>query len=153
VSYGSTPPGSGPSPFSDPGPPASSYYGPPPTPRKSSAALWWGLGIGGAVLLLACGGTCTGLLMFGMNIAEEEIAAQLRDEPKFREHIGELQSLDMDLIASGAEDDDEVFVYKVRGSKGSGKVTIHEGEDDDGNTTVEKATLRLSDGTQVQVVP
>jgi hypothetical protein len=153
VSFGSSPSGSNPSPFSDPGPPASSYYGPPPTPRKSSAGLWWGLGIGGAVLLLACGGTCTGLLMFGMNIAEEEIAAQLRDEPKFREHIGELQSLDMDLIASGAEDDDEVFVYKVRGSKGSGKVTIHEGEDDDGNTTVEKATLRLSDGTQVQVVP
>lgn len=143
------PSGQNPQPYQTP---ASSFYGPPPPKQGPSAGLWIGLAIGG-VLLLVCGGGCVGLVMFGLNVSEEEITAQLRDNPKLREHIGEIQSLDMDIIASGAEDDDEVFVYRVKGDKGSGRLTIREGTNDDFDTIVEEATLRLSDGTEVQIVP
>ena len=143
-----SPPGPGQQPYK---PPASSFYG-PPQPPKSSAGLWIALAMGG-ILLLVCGGGCMGLLIFGMNISEQEIITQLRDNPKLREHIGEIQSLNIDLVASSAQDESEVFVYNVKGNKGSGTLTIHEGTSDDFETLVEEATLRLPDGTQVQIVP
>lgn len=133
-------------------PPATSFYGAPPPQKSSSAGLWIALAVAGVVLLV-CGGGCGALVFVGLNVAEEEIAAQVRDNPKLREHVGEIESLDMDIIASGAEDDDDVFVYRVKGSKGSGKLTIREGTTDGFDTTVEEATLRLPDGTTVQIVP
>ena len=132
-------------------PPAASFYGAPP-PKSSSAGLWIALAVAGVVLLV-CGGGCGALVVVGLNVAEEEIAVQLRDNPKLRDHVGEIESLDMDIIASGAEDDDDVFVYRVKGNKGSGKLTIREGTTDGFDTTVEEATLRLPDGTTVQIVP
>ena len=114
--------------------------------------MWIALAIGG-VLLMVCGGGCGALVVFGLNVAEEEIIAQLRDNPKLREHIGEIESLDLDIVASGAEDDSDVFVYRVKGNKGAGRLTIREGSNDDFDTIVEEATLRLPDGTEVQIVP
>jgi hypothetical protein len=133
-------------------PPASSFYGPPPPRKSPSAVVWVALAIGGA-LLLVCGGGCGALVVFGLNVAEEEIIAQLRDNPKLREHIGEIESLDLDIVASGAEDDEDVFVYRVKGTQGAGRLIIREGSNDDFDTIVEEATLRLSDGTKVQIVP
>jgi hypothetical protein len=145
------PGGSSPSPYQPP--PASSFYGPPPPKKPSSPGWWIALAACGAIVVLVCGGSCAGLFIFGKGVAEEEIAAQLRDNPKFREHIGELQSVKIDLVASGAEDKSDVFVYRVEGTKGKGRVTIRESTDDDWNTIVEEATLRLSDGTEVQIAP
>ena len=142
------PPGQSPHPYK---PPASSFYGPPPQP-KSSVGLWIAVVVGG-VLLLICGGGCVALVVFGLNVAEEEITAQLRDNPKLREHIGEIQSLNMDIVASGAQDDSDVFVYNVKGDKGSGKLTIREGTGNNFETIVEEATLRMPDGTEIKVVP
>lgn len=92
-------------------------------------------------------------MWFGKNVGEQEIATQLRDNPNLREHIGEIQSLEMDIIASGAQDDSDVYVYGVQGTKGSGTLTIRESMDADFSTIVEEATLRLPDGTEVQIVP
>ena len=142
------PPGQNPQPYK---PPVSAYYGPPPPP-KSPAGLWIALVIVG-VLLTVCGGGCVALLLFGLNVSEQEIADQLRDNPKLREHIGEIETIDMDIVASGAEDDSDVFVYRVKGNKGKGKLTIREGTGDGFETLVEEAKLRLPDGTEVQIVP
>ena len=103
-------------------------------------------------LLVCCGGGAL-LTWFGKNVGEEEITAQLRDNPKLREHIGEIKNLDMDFVASGAQDDSDVFVYNVEGSKSSGRLTIRESMDDDFSTIVEEATLRLPDGSEVKIVP
>lgn len=144
-----SPPGQGPYPYK---PPAASFYGSGPPPKSSSTGLWIALAISG-VLLIVCGGGCVGLVMFGLNISEEEIKAQLQDNPKIREHIGEIESIDMDIVASGAEDDSDVFVYRIKGDKGSGRITIREGAGEGYDTLVEEATLRLPDGTEVKVVP
>ncbi len=122
-------------------------------PRKSSTAWLWVLGGIGGVLLLCCGGGVVGVAIFGMNIAAEEVAAQVRDNPKFREHIGELQSLDVDWVATSAENDDETFVYQAQGDKGSGVLTVKEETDEEWNSIVVEASLRLKDGTRVQILP
>ena len=91
--------------------------------------------------------------MFGMNITTAEVSNELRDNPKFREHIGELQTLTIDWTKSSAEDDSDTFVYDAKGTKGSGVVTVKHVTDNDGNEEIVRASLRLSDGRTVQIVP
>jgi hypothetical protein len=133
---------------------SSPYSSPYDSQPKSSSKLWlWILlGVGGLAGLCCCGGVIS-LAMFGLNIATEEVANELRDNPKFREHIGELQTLNIDWTKSTAEDDTDIYVYNAKGDKGSGIVTVKHITDDDGNEKIIKATLRLPDGRQVQIVP
>jgi len=123
-----------------------------PKPSGSNTWLWVLLGLGGVAGVCCCGGGVA-VVMFGMNIVTAEIADELRDNPKFREHIGELQEMNVDYIASAAKDDDETFVYDVKGDKGSGELTVKHVTDDDGSEQIVTATLRLSDGKQVEIVP
>ena len=143
---------------SNPGPSYSPYSTPAGTdpygPKPSSPKLWlWLLlGFGGLAGLCCCGGSI-GVVMFGMNVVTAEVADQLRDNPKFREHIGELQEMNVDWAASAAKDEEDTFIYTVKGDKGSGTITVQQITDDDGNEQIVEASLRLSDGRQVKIVP
>jgi hypothetical protein len=143
-----TPPGSGPQPYASPLAPQ------PYAPRPSGSNLWlWILlGVGGVVGLACCGGVA-GMVWFGMNIVAQEVADQVRDNEKFREHIGELKEISADFTATAAKDESDTFVYRVKGDKGSGVLTVKQTTDDDGKEVIEEATLRLPDGKQVQIVP
>lgn len=136
-----------PSPFTDP-------TGFDPYARRPSASrvwMWIVLGGGLFVALLCCGGV--GLVVVGVNMLEVEVKNELRDNPKLREHIGEIESLDTDFVESMALEDDETYRYRVRGTKGAGELTVKQHTDADGNEVIDEARLRLSDGTQVQIVP
>jgi hypothetical protein len=147
------PPSGNPQPYaSPPGFQPQSFQPYAPKPSGSNTWLWVLLGLGGVAGVCCCGGGI-GVVMFGMNIVTAEVADKLRDNPKFREHIGELQEMNVDYIASAAKDDDETFVYNVKGDKGSGVLTVKQVTDDDFNETIEEASLRLPDGKQVQIVP
>ena len=118
-----------------------------PRPGANRAWLWILLAGGGLVTMLLCCGGGFGFIFFGFNVLE----AEMKD--KLREHIGEIQSLDTDLMASMAAEGDDTFRYKVRGTKGAGELTVKQHTDDDGNEVIDEATLRLADGTKVQIVP
>ncbi len=124
----------------------------PQSPKSSNTWLWVLLGLG-VMSFLCCGGIVAGVAIFGMNIVAQEVADQVRDNPKFREHIGELQSLDVDWVATSAKNDQETFVYTAQGDKGSGVLTVKQEQDDDWNEIVVEASLRLPNGTQVQIIP
>lgn len=121
-------------------------------PRRSSggSALWLMLGGGGILLLLLCCGGGVGLLLMVRSMMTAEVKSQLRDNPKLREHVGELETVELDFAGSIAEDDDNTFKYNIRGSKGSGELTVVESDDDE---TIVEATLRLPDGTKVKILP
>jgi len=129
----------------------------PYAPRTSGSRTWlWlllALGGGGLFLVLLCCGGAFGVIAFGVNMMEAELKDKLRDNPKLREHIGEIQSLDTDLTASMAVEGEDTYRYKVRGTKGSGELTVKQHTDDDGNEVIEEASLRLADGKTVQIVP
>lgn len=126
----------------------------PYAPKSSGSSTWvWVLlGLGGIAGVCCCGGGIS-VAMLGMNIVATEVGDLLRDNPKFREHIGELKSISTDFVASAAKNDDDTFVYKVEGDKGSGVVTVKHVTNDEGDEEIVEATLRLPDGTQVQLVP
>jgi len=121
-------------------------------PRRSSggSTLWFVLGGGGILLLLLCCGGGAGLLVTVRNMMTAEVKSQLRDNAKLREHVGELETVELDFAGSLAEDDDNTFKYNVRGSKGRGELTVIESDDDE---TIVEATLRLPDGTKVPILP
>ena len=54
----------------------------------------------------------------------------MRDDPVLIEHIGQIEKIDVDLTESGAINDDDTFVYHVKGSKGSGVLTVGHVTDD-----------------------
>jgi hypothetical protein len=129
---------------------------PPPNARRGGMPAWaWVLlGGGGLMLLLCLGGTAViGLMGIGAKVMEVEVRDQLRDNPKLREHIGEIRSFEVDSAGSFAESDSNTFRYKVEGTTGSGEMTVRHITSEDDKEVVEEAHLRLSDGTQVQIVP
>jgi hypothetical protein len=140
---------------SSPQPPQ--YFGPtgmpPYAPPPPSNTWLWVLLAGGITLFLCCGGGVVGVAIFGMNIVAAEVADEVRDNPKFREHIGELQSLDVDFVATSAKNDEEITVFNARGDKNSGVLTVRQETDEDWNNVLVEASLRLKDGTTVQIVP
>lgn len=134
-------------------PPGYQGYPPPqPPPRRAGGnkVLWIVLGsVGGALLL---GGLCCGGIIFaGIGMVENDVAAGLRDNPTLVERIGTLDSLDVNWTLSADYEDPDTMVYDVRGSKGSGVVIVNSLSTDDGEE-IRWATLRLSDGTEFELV-
>ena len=122
---------------------------PPPQGKKSSSMIILIVlaVVGGGFFLLCCGGS-VGVVMLGMDIAEAEVEAQLRDNPVLRDKLGEMQSCQTNFARSVAENDDDTFVYEVEGTKGSGTLTVTTDWDDQ----ITFAKLRLPDGEEIVLV-
>ena len=77
------------------------------------------------VLVTLCCGGGGAVVYFGLNLIEEEVEGDLRDNPVIAEHIGSIQSFEMDWGGSFVEEeDDDTFVFRIRGSKASGIITV-----------------------------
>jgi len=112
----------------------------------------WLLGCGGLMFFLCCGGG-VGVMVLGFAVISTEVRDEIRDNPKFREQIGEVQEFEMDWAGSFADKADDSYRYRVRGSKGSGELTVKRTTGAGGKEEITEAELRLADGTKVQVVP
>jgi hypothetical protein len=100
------------------------------------------------VIFLCCGGGL-GVVMLGMNVLTAEIEVEMRDHPQFREHIGEVESFDLDWSKSFAAEGDDTFIFDVRGSKGSGELTVDSVTNEAGAEEIHSAELRLSTGETI----
>jgi hypothetical protein len=100
-------------------------------PRRSSSPWPWILGIGGGFLLaglLCCG--CIGVFGYiGWNQTNLWVKQQIEDDPVIREHIGEVQSVSMNVFAAATEmqanpppPGETLQAFDVKGTKGSGVV-------------------------------
>ena len=138
-----------------PSPPVPPYgYGyPPPTPPPKNPRrrlVWVLVGVGALVAALSCAGV-VGLGFWGFNVIEVEIRNHVRDDPVVVQHIGEIESFEVNLTESAAVKDDDTFVYHVKGSKGSGVLTVRHVTDDNGDEVIQSAELRLPDGRVVKL--
>lgn len=99
-------------------------------PPRKSTTLWWILGVVGVVLigggLLCCGG---GYFAFQttMDLAGQQVQAQVANDPVVVEHIGQVQSISMDPMAMGERNEPGVVVFRIEGSKGSGLLVGRQG--------------------------
>jgi hypothetical protein len=100
---------------------------------------------------LCCGGG-TAFLYFGMHEIARQVRSELDDNPVLVEHVGEIQEFEIDFAASFGEDGDDVFVYNVTGTKGSGVVTAEHVTIDADTEEVVWARLTLPTGETVDLV-
>lgn len=85
-----------------------------------------------------------------MSVVSADIENQLRDHPQIEEHVGAIQSLEVDWAKSAAEDDEDIWTYDIEGTKASGELIVESVSDDDGEVIV-AATLRLSTGEVIEL--
>lgn len=101
-------------------------------PKRSSNTWLWVLGIGGGVMLLLCCGCGVGMYYAWQGVTGVMggwVKEQVADDPVIKEHIGEVESVTLNLIAVGEEAErnppvkgEEKLVFDIKGSKGSGKL-------------------------------
>ena len=90
---------------------------------------------------------------WGLNIMDEQVKMDLRDNPVIVEHLGNLNTVDMDFTASAATGGEQTFVFNVVGTRGEGVLTA-EVETVDGDTErVLSGTLRLASGESFDLFP
>jgi hypothetical protein len=143
-------------------------YGPPPPQQQSSSTVIWIVVLvivlvivlpvlAVAVLFLGC----CGLMGFGafaaFQVPAEAVKQQYANHPVIQEHIGEIQSVSINLGATGQEQqksaDDggatpgsTLMVFDIRGSKGSGQIIAEQQPGDPPGQAFSKATLRMPQG-------
>lgn len=148
-------PPSGPNPFSSPQIPNpysdTGFYGPPPK-RNSGLPMWiivlilGVLGVGGISLV----GCCGGFVWFGLNIVSEQVADSLAGNPVIKEHIGDVTSCKTDFTKTVANNDEDVMVFRVEGSKGKGWIY---GKTNDETNALLSGELRMEDGKKYDLFP
>lgn len=125
-------------------------YARQPKPKQTNWLVVGLIGGAGVMLLLCCGGGLW-LANFGLDVITVEIEQQLRDHPDIVEHIGNVESFEMDFVKSTAHPHDDFWVYEVVGSKGRGELTVHHVTNDNDEEEIISASLRMSDGTTIKL--
>ena len=137
--------------------PNNPFENPQPTPvpvKKGGNKMVWILGILGGLsavgVLVCCGG---GYLMFraGTGVLSEAFKAQLEGNPVIAEHLGHIETMDINFTRTGQESQggQERLAFDVEGPKGSGVLIVVQDQTD--GTSIQSAELVLRDGTRLDV--
>ncbi len=104
---------------------------------------------GQSLCALVC---CGGVVQIGLGVTAEEVRQELEADPRFVEHVGQVQEFGMDYMGSISGDSD-VWTYNVKGTKWSGRVTVRHETGADGNEHVLWARFTLPSGENVEIKP
>jgi len=130
-----------------------------PPPRKSSSIWLWllgGLGCGGVLLLLCCGG----LTWFGYSVGTQMLAEALKqevaDNAVVEEHLGKITQIKTNIMESSTEkrarnSSGNVLVMDAEGTKGNGKFIVESPTSPQAGNFFTKIELRLPDGETVTI--
>lgn len=102
------------------------------------------IGIAGFILLILVGIGGVGYL--GWNIFADQAKAAIQNNSVIQQHIGEVEKIKVDLMATGRSDGDNVFVFNIEGSGGAGVITAEFVTVDADTEEIRSGTLRLSTG-------
>lgn len=133
-------------------------YGPQPPRGGASSWLWIVLGVGGG-LFVCCLGCCGvfALVGFGeLDKEDQQVKAQVADDPVIVEHIGDIVSIERDWSQSIDEEDMNIWYFRVVGTKGEGDLIVKEQAGlnlDETEIQIEWAKLRLASGEELDVLP
>ena len=105
------------------------------------------------VLVTLCCGGLGFLAYFYLEMTAGEVESDLRDNPVIAEHIGSIQSFEMDWGGSFVEEDEDTFVFRIRGSQASGIVTVLCDTDDAEIAEVVSGTLQVDSGETYDLFP
>lgn len=121
---------------------------------KSSGGIGIALGCIGCGVLAVIGlvAALGGFFYLGSEVLAEAVGEDLRDHPVVLEHIGQIEAIDTEMLKSIATEGD-LFVYRVKGSKGSGLLRVESVSHDDGSEEVVSGTLQVDGGSEIDLFP
>lgn len=100
--------------------------------------------IAGIGFLIMAG--CCGFVFWGYGLFTDQAKDALNDNPVIQEHIGEIEEIETDFTATGNAEGEDVFVFRIKGSKGSGVVTAEFISTGPESEEVRSGTLELDSG-------
>jgi len=93
------------------------------------------------------------MVRLGLDVFADEVGAELRNNPVIIEHIGRIEELEVDLKMSFATEGENDFVFRARGTKGSGLINATCVTNDDGVEEVVAGTIQLDSGETLDLFP
>ncbi len=134
------------------------HFDTPPVQGKSNKTCLIVSVILGAIflLVLCCAGGIYWSFKFGTGVLGEALETELAGNPVIEEHIGTIENIEFDIMGTGqhqqATGNDDYLVFKITGSKGSGKIVIEANQNQPGNTqpfNLDSAELQLPSGETI----
>lgn len=126
----------------------------PPAPGRASSSRWIWILLGvGAVVVLALVGLGAAALNLGLSVLDEQVRVELRDNPVLQRYVGEPEPFELDFVGTAADPGQDVFVFKVRGPLGSGRISANCVTDEEGRERVTAGKLRLDSGAEYDLFP
>ena len=127
-------------------------HGQAPPPKRSSAMLWLLIiGGGGAIFVLGCCGICGGLAYIGFEEDEAYLTDLFEDHEIIQDKIGTITSIERDWGKSMADEDEDIWYFRIEGDKGGGDIVIC--DTGFGDVELEWATLTLDSGEEFDIYP
>jgi hypothetical protein len=143
------------------GPAASGAFPPAPYAPPPQKSRWWiwllgGCGCSVVLLLLCCGGFTWWGITYSSNLVAGQLQHQLEGNEDVERTLGEIQSLNANLVESGEEKRkrggaNNWVVMDAVGTKGKGKFIVETPLRPDPQKAFETIELRLEDGTVIQI--
>lgn len=134
----------------------------PVAPKKSNVLLYVMLGIGGALVAICCG--CGGMGYFafqkGIQQAATAVRPQLQADPAVMEHIGNLDTVSVDMggLMSEVQKNPQRhqgrnMAFKVKGDKGQGIVIGRLDQQGAGQARIGEGELIMPSGEMFPLTP
>lgn len=82
---------------------------------------------------------------------ERQVAVDIEDNPVIVRYIGDIDTIEIDWTATGEEPDEDVFVFRLSGSKGGGVLTAKCITVDADHEDVVSGSLRLPSGETIDL--
>jgi len=124
---------------------------------QGSGKKWLVIGGVSAVALVGgcalCGLGGWALWASGSQLLEEQVAADLRDNPVIVEHIGTIQTLELDPMAAPQHTGPEDNPYRIVGTKGTGVIVVSSRTVSGDVEVVESGTLYVDGGGSYDLFP
>jgi len=146
---------SSPDPFHDP---SASMADDSAAPKKSRRGCFLGCLIFSGIVVLVCCGGGYWLMTFVSDQLGSEVQRRVADNPIVQEQIGEVQSVQFELMetarqSQSAQEDGKpgVLVFSIEGSTGSGQIIVR--QDDANQPDFDSITLVTSEGDQIPLGP
>lgn len=89
--------------------------------RRVPAWVWWVCG-GVVALCLLLALLVGGLVALGWGEFRQQAQEALEREPAVREHLGTIEEIELDFLATGNAPGRDEFVFRVQGERGKGVV-------------------------------
>ena len=110
----------------------------------------WILGGIGGVVFLCCGGGFW-FVSWGLSLVTDEVRDLVARNPAVVAEVGTVESFRMEVLKSCLDEDEDLWYYRVAGSKARGTLAIRHVTDAEGREVIRSIRFTGSDGRVVDL--